>query len=93
MPCYDGRENRDDEERKERLDAATRAACDAAAVLARGGSWGDLRADTLEWMTAHAKLDASRIARERETAQREQVRRDALAKLSTEERHALGLRD
>ncbi len=45
------------------------------------------------WFNRHKKEDARRKAREEATRKQEEVKREALAKLSPEERKALGLKD
>jgi len=97
MPCYDSRDHEqyDPDELAEsaklrtRLDTVTRAACDLAAVLQRGGTVGELAPETVQWMKAHAAWDAKRNASEKAT--RDLVKLNALAKLTMDERRALGL--
>lgn len=93
MPCSDGRDYRNDDIRdlRERLDQATRAACELWAVLYRGGPAGDLTTDTLNWVTEHERQDQQRIQQEQHIEAGKQRRREALAKLTPDERRALGL--
>lgn len=90
MPCYDER-NRDCSEVQERANAATRAACDLAAVLRRGGSASDLRPETQAWIADHDELDRRRATQEAAAAERKRAKKIALDKLTPEERRALGL--
>lgn len=97
MPCRDPR----DEDRilagdyvhKQRLDAATRAACEALTLLAsfKGGYVSKLSGPTQSWWTRHQELDRRRKEAERTAANIGRLKASAVAKLTIEERKALGL--
>ena len=72
-------------------DAATRAACDLRTILRRGGKESDLTEETKAWIKQHDELDAKRVAIENECGLREKTRQTGLAKLTLDERRALGL--
>jgi hypothetical protein len=93
MPCYDSRSRCEspDKELAERLNRATRAACDLRTILRRGGKESDLAGSTRSWIAEHDKWDRERIAQEEALGVREKARRDALAKLDLDERRVLGL--
>lgn len=101
MPYWDGYgrgpEYIDNPETKQRLDAATRAACEALSVI-EGYKDGMIRLlivqlskDTQRWWSLHQAADKRRKALEEEARHRQEVKTKALAKLSAEERKALGL--
>lgn len=77
MPCSDG-------ERLSRLDAATRAACNALIVLESKGHARLLDPETRSWWERHQERD-----RDREREYRD--RSAALKKLTPRERHVLDL--
>ena len=89
--------------KQSRLDDATRAACEALGVLEkRFGGLDDLSDDTLAWWTHHKEADAARLEaetrrqveeemRRAEAARVAEVQQAALAKLTDDERAALGL--
>ena len=88
MPC------RCEEPVQERFDAAdkaTRAACDMRTILRRHKLEKELTVETRQWIAKHDKEDAERIAKENAEGIRQRVKRQALDKLSLEERRALGL--
>jgi hypothetical protein len=65
MPCYDPRPDIDAVAMRDRLDAATRAACELAELLTRvlkyrphGREWLTLSTETRAWVSEHAALDA-----------------------------------
>ena len=97
MPCmsYDDSPGYNDREWKKKTDMLARIACKALTELEKDG-----RADFLllkdeevrEWWTAHKEADAKAQAAREAKAQREQIRKDALAKLTKEERKALGVK-
>lgn len=76
---------------KQIADAATRAACDLRTILRRGGNEYDLCQETREWIKQHDEEERVRIAQEEARGERERVRREALNKLTLDERRALGL--
>ena len=51
------------------------------------------RAEIVKWWTDHQAEDAKRLALEEAKQSAERLKREALAKLSPEERAALGLKD
>lgn len=97
MPCSDGREAQDRVEEGNRLDLATRVACEALSVI-EGHKDGMIRPlivqlskEAQNWWSLHKAADKRRKALEEEARHRQEVKTKALAKLSTEERKALGL--
>lgn len=60
MPCYDSRTDDDARITRERLDRATRAACELAIalqnVLENGGE-PVLSVETLDWIKEHEEMD------------------------------------
>lgn len=76
---------------KKEADAATRAACDMRTILRRVGLQFELTHETQEWIKKHDAADAARIAKETASGLREQTKRNALNKLTLEERRVLGL--
>ena len=89
--------SREARELKDRLDAVTRMLCGVLTQLetAEPVKIGDLPTETQEWWSAHKTADAKRLATEAEVRRREQETADlrvrARAKLTPEERKALGL--
>ena len=91
MPCHDSREG-DNSELLERLDAATKAACEMASVLRETPLVTLLSPQTRLWIKEHRRADDERLAVEREARRRKELRTRALDKLSVEEREMLGLK-
>ena len=92
MPCQcDGYDNIVDRQRIRDLDQATRAACDMRTILRRFNLEHALCPETLVWIKRHDAADAERIAQEEARGERKRVKREALNKLSMDERRALGL--
>lgn len=80
-------------EYKERMlrfeDAKTRLACDRCKEIeARGGVVPDW---ALEWWTYHQEHDAKRLLRSALAAKEAEIRKQAIAKLTPEERAELGV--
>lgn len=76
---------------QEKSDAATRAACDLRTILRRGGTEEDLTPETRTWVAQHDIWDARRIILENADGTRQNVKEQALAKLTLDERRVLGL--
>ena len=103
MPCYDG--GRDDygnnsnnwevKKLQERADLLARVACRALTEL-EDNSIADmllLRDDeTRDFWIKHKEFDAKRKAEEAEKLRKEQIKKEALAKLTAEEREVLGIK-
>ena len=92
MPCISDY-GRADQDCYDKLNEATRAACELARVL-RGqaiGRWDSVSEKTKKWVEHHDKMDAARIKREKEEHRRKKLKKQALKKLSHKEREALGL--
>lgn len=97
MPCmsYDDDPQANAREWKKKTDKLARIACRAMAELEKQG-----RADFLlieneevrEWWSAHKEADAKAQAEREEKARRHQVRNEALAKLTNEEKKVLGIK-
>lgn len=97
MPCmsYDDRPDYGISEWKKKTDKLARIACKALTELEKQGHADFLLIDDTEvreWWTAHKEADAKAQAAREAKAHREQVRKDALAKLSKEERQVLGIK-
>ena len=71
----------------EELNRVTRLLCELCAFTHKN----DLRPELEEWYSNHLKLDAERIKKEKEYEIRKEVTRQALEKLSSEEKKILGL--
>ena len=98
MPCRcDGAEEESRRDQQKRLDAATRAACEAMRALRETyetmGIKGipDVSAETYAWFQRHEADDARRREYERQQKEQERIRQSGLSKLTAEERSALGL--
>lgn len=100
MPCRcDGAEEESRREQQKRLDAATRAACEAMRAYSTLYSMMDKNLDvrvlvsseTLAWFQQHEAEDARRREYERQQRDQERIRQAGLSKLTAEERQALGL--
>jgi hypothetical protein len=91
MPCHDPRNFETEHERRYELDKVTRAACDMRTILRRHNLLGEVTSETLAWVAQHDMVDAIRIAEEEGRGEREQMKRNALAKLNVDERRVLGL--
>ena len=101
MPCYDGggpsySDNTDELRRmKARIDLLARVACRALTELEDNGI-ADLLLlrddETREFWEKHKEFDRKRRAAEAEKLRLEEVKKTALAKLTNEEREALGIK-
>jgi len=92
MPCRcEGAEYSEARELRKKLDKVTRAACDMRTILRRAGLEKELTNETKQWIAMHDDWDRRRIAEEEARGEREQARQAGLAKLTLEERRALGL--
>ena len=100
MPCYDGggpsySDNTDELRRmKARIDLLARVACRALTELEDNGiaDFLLLRDDeTREFWEKHKEFDRERKAEEAEKLRLEEVKKAALAKLTDEEKDALGI--
>lgn len=76
--------------------ATTLTRCDSLQTILGLTDWkkaGVTRKEFEHWWRIHREDDARRRSREADDAKRESQRKAALAKLSPEERHALGIAD
>lgn len=88
MPCSsDGYPD----DRDDKLNAATRAACELREALIRGWSLADLSIETRGWVAKHDMEDRIRERRDAVKNTEERIRKKALDKLTMDERRALGL--
>lgn len=93
MPCRDDRSSYDYSE--ERADKMTRIACKAMTELVDQGRAEFLliRDDEVrEWWTAHQEFDRQRRAEEYQRETEDALKKEALAKLTDEEKQLLGLK-
>jgi hypothetical protein len=94
MPCYSGPYPTGDcDFEDERLDRATRVACELSHILRGDKQMSEISKDTKEWIQEHDALDARRIAAEEKEKREQKLRKVALAKLTKEEQVLLGLKD
>ena len=93
MPCCDSRDSASTvrSEMKVRIDKVTRVCCDMRTILRRKGLEKELTVESRDWIKEHDLWDKERIAEEEACGEREQVRLNALDKLSLEERRVLGV--
>ena len=95
MPCrYDGpNDDTFDPKLRRELDALTRVSCDLRTIVRRHAPqlFNHLTEETLNWIKKHDREDEKRIAEEEARGERERVKRQALKKLTLEERRVLGL--
>ena len=88
MPCdYDG----PCKDHSKPLRRVTRVARDMRTILRRHGLEHELCQETQTWIGEHDQADARRIAEENANGVRAAAKKSGLAKLSLEERRALGL--
>lgn len=90
MPCSDGAPSREQLERENRdHQTMTRLACDRCREIeARGGvvpEWAR------EWWQEHKRRDAERLRRDAQGRREAEIRKNAIAKLTPEERAELGV--
>lgn len=94
MPCSDDR--RGSEECYERLQSATRAACDLVRAIRDTDSLhviDSVNAETRLWIRNHDEMDRRNRELEAERVQRLLDRQEALRKLTPDERRALGIKE
>ena len=96
MPCYDSRDDdKDWGEILERLDRATRVACELARyireVVGQPLASSTISRDSRRWVQEHDVADRRRLAAEEKEKQRKHKKAQALSKLTSEERKLLGL--
>lgn len=95
MPCRDergyGPEYIDNTQTQLRLDAATRVACEVLGRYTARYGVDTLSKGAQNWWSIHQAADKRRKAKEEEARTRQRVKVAALAKLTAEERKALGL--
>lgn len=92
MPCRcEGYEDQRETDLWREADAATRAACELRTVLRGGGKESDLSDQTRKWIAQHDAEDAKRFGEEMAVLMKERAKKQALTKLTREERRALGL--
>jgi len=100
MPCSDGGWTRsvDDSairDLEKRNDKLARIACAAMTALEENGIEDFVllqNEEVREWWTEHKEFDRQRRAKQAERERIAQVKKDALAKLSAEERKILGIK-
>jgi hypothetical protein len=90
MPCSDSGPSREEIERESRdHQTMTRLSCDRCREIeSRGGtvpSWGQ------EWWQEHKLRDAERLKRDHKVQREAEIRKQAIAKLTPEEREELGV--
>ena len=95
MPCADGRDYRDDYSAvRDELDKVTELLCGLCGRLEFKNQQGFIGSDRQleKWWREHQRMDRERIAREQEKERKEQLKQNALNKLTKEERALLGIR-
>lgn len=95
MPCTDwDAPARDRVEARELIDRLTRMLCTALGTCEAKGIKSVFApgSEIALWWADHKKKDANRLAREAAERRKEEAKKAALAKLSTEEKAALGLK-
>ena len=97
MPCSDGGCDAEDRrETQDRLDKVTRLLCSLLETVDKNGN-GDLILDAgnsfelADWWKEHQEKDRKRIAEERREEARIRKKKNALKKLTQEERNLLNL--
>ena len=93
MPCDSGMSSSSyDWEARREMERLTRISCDIMGALERAGvNMSAFGAETQNWWQQHKAHDAQKAAAAQAQQQREQHRQQGLAKLTPEERKALGL--
>ena len=90
MPCSDGGPSREQIEREHRdHQTMTRLACDRCREIESRG--GIVPAWAQEWWTEHKRRDNERLERETKAQSEAEIRKQAIAKLTPEEREELGV--
>ncbi len=73
MPCSDSRDAEDRRTMQDRLDKATRAACELMRFIENLAAYQDVRVtvtpETFKWIEEHKRLDQEREASERAKAE------------------------
>lgn len=99
MPCSDGGYTYDNSHElaalKNRCDQLARIACAVMTALEADGREDFIllqNQEVREWWTAHKEFDRKRREAEAEKQRLAQLKKDALAKLSAEERKVLGIK-
>lgn len=93
MPCRDDRDNGSDTYTQDKLDKVTRQLCRISRKLEKDGlldKYTDREHTT--WWNAHKEADEKRLAAEAAERARRELAANARAKLTPEERTALGIR-
>jgi hypothetical protein len=70
---------------------ATRSACDMRTILRRMNLERELTGETRKWIEKHDREDARRIQEEEARGERQKVKKEALEKLTDDEKAALGI--
>lgn len=91
MPCYDSRDD-DNSELYTKINRLTRVACDMAKVIKTVGQFGRLSFESRQWVAEHEALDRQHRREELAARRKEEVRRNALMKLTDVERAVLGFK-
>ena len=92
MPCLvEGSDEAHADRCLERLEHATRAACDMRTILRQDKLEHRLAPETRSWIKEHDKVDRVRIAEETRRGERAQAKQDAMDKLTMDDRRVLGL--
>jgi len=97
MPCrsYEDEDNHEVERLRKQVDKLARIACKAMDTLEKEGKEDFLLLKDDEvrtWWSAHKIADAKAAAEKAEKARVAKVKREALSKLSDEERRVLGIK-
>jgi hypothetical protein len=92
MPCrVDGYEDERSTPLYQTANDATRAACNMRNIIRRHNLENELTTETRKWIMKHDEEDAKRIALDKEVEEKLRKKREALSKLSPEDRRILGL--
>lgn len=75
------------------LERLTRVSCQIMKAIESAGIQLDLDGEAAAWWQQHKAIDEARLRREQEQAEQERIRLEEIAKLTPEERRALGLRE
>ena len=97
MPCmsYDDKPGWNERQWKDKTDKLARIACKALTELEKQGRADFLLIDdeeTRDWWIAHKEADAKAQAAKKEEERRAQIRAEALAKLTDEEKKVLRIK-
>lgn len=91
MPCQYYSPEHEKRTLQQDLNILTRVSCDMRTIIRRHNLQKELTQETIRWIKQHDKEDEKRIREETENGIREKTKREALKKLTLEERRALGL--